>query len=179
MESDQLNPLSFPSSPERRGAVSPVEFSRGCLAPTPEARDLVSFGMEDILFTAASDSEDFGADSLDVLPPSGQEARPSPAYSELVDVLSRATEKLSLDWPDEPHESQSSKLNERFLSGSGSRPRPAPRKELAGRATDPVHPPPYTVWGSRGHPATCQRPRKRVDLKHPSKPPAAASSGHS
>ncbi len=31
----------------------------------------------------------------------------------------RATEKLSLDWPDEPRESQSSKLDERFFSGSG------------------------------------------------------------
>ncbi len=58
----------------------------------------------------------FGAASLDVLPPSGQEARPSPAYTELVEVLARATEKLSLDWSDEPCESQ------RFLSGSGSCP---------------------------------------------------------
>ncbi len=48
--------------------------------------------------------------------------RPSPAYTELVEVLACATEKLSLDWPDEPRESQSSKLNERFLSGSGSCP---------------------------------------------------------
>ncbi len=39
-----------------------------------------------------------------------------------MDVLPRTTEKLSLDWPDEPCESQSSKLDERFLSGSGSRP---------------------------------------------------------
>ncbi len=46
----------------------------------------------------------------------------SAAYSELVDVLSRATEKLSLDWPDEPSESQASKLDERFLSGPNSRP---------------------------------------------------------
>ncbi len=53
---------------------------------------------------------------------SGQEARPSATYSELVDVLSRATEKLSLDWPDEPRESQASKLDERFLSGPNSRP---------------------------------------------------------
>ncbi len=60
--------------------------------------------------------------SLYVLPPSGQEALPSPAYTELVDVLVRATEKLSLDWPDEPRESQSSKLDELFLSGSGSSP---------------------------------------------------------
>ncbi len=55
-------------------------------------------------------------------PPSGQEARPSAAYSELVDVLSHVTEKLSLDWPDEPRESQASKRDERFLSGPNSRP---------------------------------------------------------
>ncbi len=46
----------------------------------------------------------------------------SVAYSELVDVVLRATEKLSIDWPDEPRESQSSKLDERFLSGPNSRP---------------------------------------------------------
>ncbi len=39
-----------------------------------------------------------------------------------MDLLSRATEKLSLDWPDEPRESQASKLDERFLSGPNSRP---------------------------------------------------------
>ncbi len=54
----------------------------------------------------------------DAFPPSGQEA----AKSKLVDVLSRATEKLSIDWPDEPRESQSSKLDERFLRGPTSRP---------------------------------------------------------
>ncbi len=55
-------------------------------------------------------------------PTSGQEARPSAAYSELVDMLSRATEKLALDWPDDPRESRASKLDERFLSGSNSKP---------------------------------------------------------
>ncbi|KAF4106989.1 hypothetical protein G5714_012979 [Onychostoma macrolepis] len=114
MESEQCS-LSLPPSPGRHCMNSPVQFSHGCLAPSPEARDAVSFGLEDILHTVASDSEDFGAASLNVLPP-------SPAYTELVDVLARATEKLSLDWPDEPCKSQSSKLNERFLSGSGSRP---------------------------------------------------------
>ncbi len=39
-----------------------------------------------------------------------------------MEVLACATEKLSLDWPDEPREYQSSTLDERFLSGSGSRP---------------------------------------------------------
>ncbi len=36
--------------------------------------------------------------------------------------VSRASEKLALDWPDEPCESRSSKLDERFLSGSNSKP---------------------------------------------------------
>ncbi len=92
------------------------DFSRGCLAPSPEARDAASIGLEDILYTK----------SLDILPPSGQEAQSSPAYIELVEFLVRATEKLSLDWSNEPSESQSSTLDERFLSGSG--PRPTRRK---------------------------------------------------
>ncbi len=89
--------------------------------PSPKARDVVSFGLDDILHTAASDSEDFGPALADALPPSGQEARPSAAYSELVDVLSRATEKLALDWPDEPRESRASKLDDRFLIGAHSK----------------------------------------------------------
>ncbi len=56
-------------------------------------------------------------------------------------------------------------------SASSSRERPAPRKEPVGRVSDPVHPPPYTVWGARGRSATRQRPHKRVDLKRPNKPP--------
>ncbi len=89
-------------------------FTHDYLYPSPEARDTVSFGLDDILLTAASDSEDFGPVLADALPPSGQETQPSAACSEFVDVLSRATEKLSLDWPDEP---RTSKLDERFLSG--------------------------------------------------------------
>ncbi len=58
--------------------------------------------LDDVLLTAASDSEDFGPALADAFPPSGQEARPSAAYSELVDVLSRATEKLFLDWSMSP-----------------------------------------------------------------------------
>ncbi len=70
------------------------------LFPSPRARDTVSFGIDDALLTAACDSEDFGPSLADAL--SGQEARPSPAYSELIDVLSRATEKLALDWLTSP-----------------------------------------------------------------------------
>ncbi len=123
MESEQTGlAFSLPHSTERVHANSPVEFAHDYLFPSPRARDTVSFGLEDILKTAASDSEDFGPALVDALPPSSQEARPSAAYSELVDVLSRATEKLALDWPDEPRESRASKLDERFLSGANSKP---------------------------------------------------------
>ncbi len=121
MESEQTGlAFSLPPSPERVRVNSPVEFVHDFLFPSPRARD--TFGLDDILHTAASDSEDFGPAQADALPPSGQEARPSAAYSELVDVLSRATEKLALDWPDEPRESRASKLDERFLSGAHSKP---------------------------------------------------------
>ncbi len=125
MESEQTGlAFSRPPSPEHVHANSPVEFAHEYLYPSPTACDTVSFGLDDILLTAASesDSEDFGPALADALSPSGQEAWPSAAYSELVDVLSRATEKLALDWPDEPRESQESKLDERFLSGLNSRP---------------------------------------------------------
>ncbi len=79
-------------------ANSPVKFTQDYLFPSPRARDTVSFGIDDVLLTAASDSEDFGPSLAGALPLSGQEVRPSPAYSELVDVLSRSTEKLALDW---------------------------------------------------------------------------------
>ncbi len=123
MESEQTGlAFSLPPSPERVRANSPVVFLHDFLFPRLRARDTVSFGLDDILHTPASDSEDFGPALADALPPSGQEARPSAAYSELVDVLSRATEKLALDWPDEPRESRASKLDERFLSGAHSKP---------------------------------------------------------
>ncbi len=123
MESEQTGlAFSLPLLPEHLRVNSPVEFAHKYLCPSPEACDAVSFGLDDVLFTAASDSEDFGPALADAFPPSGQEAWPSAAYSELVDVLSRATEKLSIDWPDEPRKSQSSKLDERFLSGPNSRP---------------------------------------------------------
>ncbi len=112
MESEQTGlAFSLPPSPERARANSPVEFLPDFLFPSPKARDFVSFGLDDVLHTAASDSEDFGPALADALPPSGQEARPSAAYSELVDVLSR----------DEPRESRASKLDERFLIGAHSK----------------------------------------------------------
>ncbi len=122
MESEQTGlAFSLLPSPDRARANSPVEFLPDFQFPSPKARDFISFGLDDILRTAASDSEDFGPALADALPPSGQEARPSAAYSELVDVLSRATEKLALDWPDEPRESRASKLDDRFLIGAHSK----------------------------------------------------------
>ncbi len=64
-------------------------------------------------------------------------------------------------------------------SASSSRERLGPSKEPVGRVSEPMYPPPYMVWGAHGRPASRQRPRKRVDLKCPNKPPAAASSGRS
>ncbi len=118
MESEQTGlAFSLPPSPERARANSPVEFLHDFLFPSPKAHDFVSFGLDNVLHTAASDSEDFGPALADALPPSGQEARPSAAYSELVDVLSRATEKLALDWPDEPRESRASSAHILSLKG--------------------------------------------------------------
>ncbi len=80
MESEQTGlAFSLPPSPGRVRANSPVEFLHYFLFPSPGARDTVSFGLDDILHTAASDSEDFGPALADALPPSGQEARPSAA----------------------------------------------------------------------------------------------------
>ncbi len=57
MESEQTGlAFSLPPSPERVRANSPVEFAQDYLFPSPRARDTVSFGLDDILHTAASDS---------------------------------------------------------------------------------------------------------------------------
>ncbi len=58
MESKQFS-LSLPPSPGRYRANYTVQFSSSCLAPSPEARDTDSFGLEDMLYTAASDSAAF------------------------------------------------------------------------------------------------------------------------
>lgn len=120
MESEQF-PLSLLPSPEHHRMNYLVEFTHSCTVPSPEALEAISSGIEDVLFTAASDFEDFGAMSLYALPPSGQEAQPSQGYTKLEDVLACTTEKLRLDWPDESRESQSSKLDEHLISSSGSR----------------------------------------------------------
>ncbi len=78
MESEQTGlAFSLPPSPERARANSPVEFLHDFLFPSPKAHDFVSFGLDDVLQTAASDSEDFGPALADALPPSGQEAWPT------------------------------------------------------------------------------------------------------
>ncbi len=71
--------FSLPLSPAHVCVNSPVEFTHEYLCPSPEARDAVSFGLDDVLFTAASDSEDFRPALADALPPSSQEARPTPS----------------------------------------------------------------------------------------------------
>ncbi len=78
MESEQTGlAFSLPPSPEHVRANSLVEFAHDYLFPSPRARDTVSFRLDCILQTAAS--EDFEPALVDALPPSGQEARPSAA----------------------------------------------------------------------------------------------------
>ncbi len=70
MESEQIG-LAFSLPPSSERANSPVESLHDFQFPSPRARDTVSFGLDDILHTAASDSEDFGPALADALPPSG------------------------------------------------------------------------------------------------------------
>ncbi|KAF4117700.1 hypothetical protein G5714_002253 [Onychostoma macrolepis] len=71
MESEQMGfAFSLPLSPEHVRMNSPVEFAHEYLRRSPEACNAVSFGLDDVLFTAASDSEDFGPALADALPPS-------------------------------------------------------------------------------------------------------------
>ncbi len=82
MENEQTGLAhSLPLSPEHVYVNSPVEFAHEYLFPSPEARNIISFRLDNMLFTAGSDSEDFGPALADALPPSGQKARPSAAYS--------------------------------------------------------------------------------------------------
>ncbi len=185
-------------------ASPPVKFLHDFLFPSQRARDTVSFGLDDILHTAASDSEDFGPALADALPPSGQEERPSAAYSELVDVLSRATEKLALDWEkvflmDAPisqsglfgeavsavvdkfrsAKTQSAALKQFMPRRSRDYSTPSLRKEPPSGGAQATRPSPTTVWGARGRSFSRQQPRKRVNLKRHNKPAASANPGRS
>ncbi len=55
MESEQTGfTLSLPLSPEYMCVNSPVEFAQEYLCPSTKACNTVSFGLDDVLFTAAS-----------------------------------------------------------------------------------------------------------------------------
>ncbi len=82
--------------------VEPVVFADENLRPAPEA-----YG--------ASESEDLLADTCGSLSPGGQERHSSPSYSELLDVVTRAVDKLGLDWEADATQSQS-KLDNCFLT---------------------------------------------------------------
>lgn len=84
----------------------PVVFGNDNLWPTLEVRDTMSFGCmlcdEDLLSTAVSDSEDLLVEVCSSLPLSGQEKRTSPSCSELLDIVTRAVDKLGLERDSEP-----------------------------------------------------------------------------
>ncbi|MGL5564929.1 MAG: hypothetical protein ACRDC4_04285, partial [Plesiomonas sp.] len=112
-------------SPERLCTLEedPVSYTNEDLQPTPEARDAVSFGYgrhddDDVLSTTASDSEDLAAGSnITPLPPSGQERHGTQSYDDMIEVVTRAVDKLGLVWDSEPASQRPlSKLDDRFLT---------------------------------------------------------------
>ncbi len=96
--------LSLPS-PDRSSASSQGWKARAAVSSTPiEAQTLQLSDSEelDVVSANARDTED--------LPPQSR------AYEELVEVVTRAIEKLSIDWPAEREDVRSKgKLDERFL----------------------------------------------------------------
>ncbi|ROL55599.1 hypothetical protein DPX16_23616 [Anabarilius grahami] len=112
--------------------TDPVVFVHDEVRPTLEARDAISFGCgsydNDVLSTVASDSEELVGYYSGSLPPSGQEKRTSPSYNELLEVVTRAVDKLGLEWDSNPVQNQAqSKLDDRFLM---SRTPTQPRRPL-------------------------------------------------
>ncbi|KAL0148119.1 hypothetical protein M9458_056589 [Cirrhinus mrigala] len=101
--------------------LSPASPTRSAARPSgSEARAVVSSPQGSASTLAISSSEEVDAVSVD------EAAAPQfPQYEELLEVVTRAVAKLSIDWPAEPLvEPQKSKLDERFLR---SRPPPARR----------------------------------------------------
>ncbi len=67
------------------------------------------------------------------------------------------------------------RTRDHYTPSSLSREQSLPRKEPSGRScAQAAHPPLTTVWGACGQPFPHQRPRRRVDLKRPSRPAASA-----
>ncbi|KAL0147482.1 hypothetical protein M9458_057222 [Cirrhinus mrigala] len=101
--------------------LSPASPTRSTARPSgSEARAAVSSPRGSVSTLAISSSEEVDVVSVD------EAAAPQfPQYEELLEVVTRAVAKLSIDWPAEPLvEPQKSKLDERFLR---SRPPPARR----------------------------------------------------
>ncbi len=90
------------------------------LRPAPEAYGAISVGCGlqdgDLLSTAALELETYCPHNADLSPLGRQERCSSPSYSELLDVVTRAVDKLALDGRRTWHRHQSqSKLDDRFL----------------------------------------------------------------
>lgn len=60
--------------------MSSVNFAFEDLCPSLEVHDAISFGLEDILYSAALDAAEFGSGQTDALPQSSQEAWSSLVY---------------------------------------------------------------------------------------------------
>ncbi len=90
--------------------------SSDILTPRVEARIAASSAREEDPMFELSDSEELDVLSFEAGEIAGTSPPHSPAFEELVDVLSRAVAKLNINWPQEKQEVQvKSKLDERFL----------------------------------------------------------------
>ncbi len=132
----ELTPAQIPRaslSPHRE--MSPVLFIRPDQRPSASVSDLVSFGgsddelADDSMSLVASDAEELSGSVTDPAPsglpaPSAAKARMD---AELFRVLSKAVEKLGLEWSP-PEEPSRSRLDEWFLPGRRQAPqqRPSP-----------------------------------------------------
>lgn len=140
MESEQTEYSPFLSlSPSRLLAdehgTDLFIFNLDDLRPSPEACDVISFGCgpfdDDVLSTAVFDFEELIGDLCGSLPPSGQKKHTSPSYNELLEVVTRAVDKLGLEWDSEPAQTHAlSKLDDRYLTSRTPAQPAQPRKPV-------------------------------------------------
>lgn len=154
LESSEPTPVVSPRaslSPER--VSLPVLFTKTDQRPSIEAAGLVSFGgseeeNDDSLSLAASESEEWRGSLTDPIPPNQSDAGSARASAdaELLRVLTKAVDDLSLEWSS-PEEPTRNRLDKWFLPGCQQAPRqhPAPffpevHNELTTPPTQPACP---------------------------------------
>ena len=100
-----------PSCPGGSSALSPVSEARAAASSAREESPMLQCSSSEELDVLSIDSEK----SKSTIREEDSQSS-SPAYEELVDVITRAVEKLNIEWPAEKRDARpKSKLDERFL----------------------------------------------------------------